>query len=77
MEKPRSDQTEPPRPPRHSGDDDVALDRALRDKDEAHRKKPEMDAIHPRRGTTAPGDNGHAPEDIDVAMPEDYGDDWK
>jgi hypothetical protein len=64
------------RPPRHSGDDDVALDRAKREKDATASDRPEMDAIRPHRDTTAPGKTGSVPKDIGVAMPEDYFDPW-
>lgn len=66
------------RPPRHTGREDIELDRAKRRKDDVAPGRPEMDAIKPRRDTTAPGDGGDAPEDIDVAMPDrDYKDSWK
>jgi hypothetical protein len=75
------------RPPRHTGEDDVTLDRHLRRKygmdyeptsdahidDEAAER--DLDVMH-LRGQTGPSENGQSPGEMHVARPEDYRDPW-
>jgi len=66
------------RPERHSGDDDVKLDREHRDKGDTRdeREKNVDPDSSPQRGDTGPGINGTAPGELRVARPEDYKDPW-
>jgi hypothetical protein len=66
------------RPEHHRGEDDVKLDRELRDKgdtrvDEEKNVDPDRS---PQRGDTGPGPSGTVPGEQRVARPEDYKDPW-
>ena len=66
------------RPERHSGDDDVKLDREQRDKGDTRdeREKSVDPDSSPQRGNTGPGPTGTVPGEQRVARPEDYKDPW-
>lgn len=66
------------RPERHTGADDVKLDREQRARgDTRDDREKTVDPDHsPQRGDTGPGDTGTVPGEQRVSRPEDYKDPW-